>query len=537
MVLTRFARKKNKAAKVEEEVAAIVGRDGDEKKNHDDKKKKMTVMTKSPMSSEHSTVTPTVSESKDITHDERLVSNTVSFGDDDGKWENLSIPNVESASTTTPTSFTSTESDFVSSDEKQKDDGNDASSTMSPSLVSPSASSIVTQASSLPNDDLDEPFECENNEGKSDQTLNQVKRNDAYVSKEDLVLLLPSETYEEYESMIENEREQKHADQQMRKLLIQEELSNLLQRMRKMNEAMEDEPELEPEAEEALGIAANRVCYLQKYYDVASCDYVFVPSVAFALMNGSLLDEAAKHYNGKSEEFLVTYAATLGSAVLSLKDHKDLINVGINKESLSPKWNMAEDLDLTEDESPQQKVKPKNQSVSDLFFGVVSPRNLKDGSAPWSNTINSLEEACTEPKVGENNENTLPPTKNKKRMNRKIKLAIGIYIFLAVTFSCILLVLKPQFETNHTMDLEEIMTSSRPFELPTDFMPQSSGKTSHIQLTPRTTQDSSTNGMPTTRTTAETVPAVVSTQQQRTPISSHRTSSTRPIVANLLYYH
>lgn len=43
--------------------------------------------------------------------------------------------------------------------------------------------------------------------------------------------------------------------------------------------------------------------------------YIYVPSVAYVVLNGSLLEEASKHYFGKSHEFLVAYAASLGSSI------------------------------------------------------------------------------------------------------------------------------------------------------------------------------------------------------------------------------
>jgi hypothetical protein len=163
---------------------------------------------------------------------------------------------------------------------------------------------------------------------------------DYYISKDDLdLLMLAPEELHEYEQFVRDEEEEKRAEQKLRKALIHEELDILIRKTVENDELQGHE--FEPEAVEALGIAANRVAYLKKYYDVASCEYIYVPSVAYTIMNGSLLEEAANHYFGKSDEFLVAYAAGLGSTIISQKEKK--------RGYLSPHHeenSLAEDLEL-----------------------------------------------------------------------------------------------------------------------------------------------------------------------------------------------
>jgi hypothetical protein len=123
-----------------------------------------------------------------------------------------------------------------------------------------------------------------------------------------------------------------------------------------------DGEELEPEAIEAMGIAADRVSYLTKYYDVQSCKYTYVPTVATAVLDGSLLDEASKHYFGAKEEVLVSYAGSLGSIILRNQQPSAL---GVHdKEDFQDFYSTVSVL------SPIPES-PTNQAAPDLCWGVL----------------------------------------------------------------------------------------------------------------------------------------------------------------------
>jgi hypothetical protein len=208
-------------------------------------------------------------------------------------------------------------------------------------------------------------------------TNNNYQASDYYVSKNDLdLLMLAPEELHEYEQFVRDEEEEKRADQKLRKALIHEELEFLI-RETVENDELEGH-EFEPEAVEALGIAANQVAYLKKYYDVASCEYIYVPSVAYTIMNGSLLEEAAKHYFGKSEdEFLVAYAAGLGSTIISQKEKKrGYLSPHHEENSLAEDLELHDGLDDDDDDSDVERELDNivdHSQLAKLVWGV-SPR-------------------------------------------------------------------------------------------------------------------------------------------------------------------
>jgi hypothetical protein len=189
-----------------------------------------------------------------------------------------------------------------------------------------------------------------------------------YISKEELQVLLPARFMEDFEDLVarsspsnddddgfwSNESATNSptassagpiqttiAERELRREMIQVELDHLV----KGAEDLQELEEIEPEAVEALGIAANRLAYRQRYYNVASCRYVYVPSVAYCLLEGCLLEEAAKHYFGQSDEFLVKYAAGLGSTILAQHRHQDVVAQDNHSEAEDVDWSDDDDLD------------------------------------------------------------------------------------------------------------------------------------------------------------------------------------------------
>jgi hypothetical protein len=203
---------------------------------------------------------------------------------------------------------------------------------------------------------------------------------DYYISENDLdLLLLPPESLEEYEKLVHDEQKEKHAERQLRRTLIKEELDFLIKTTVDNDEMQEQE--FEPEAVEALGIAANRVAYLKKYYDVARCEYIYVPSVAYTIMNGSLLEEASKHYFGKSDEFLVAYAAGLGSTIIVQHGH-----LSLNQEENA----LTEDLDLSVDMDDDSYADLEDDKIAKFVWGV-SPKASPAGNIPMGSRFNDWE--------------------------------------------------------------------------------------------------------------------------------------------------
>lgn len=256
---------------------------------------------------------------------------------------------------------------------------------------------------------------------------------DTYISKDDLnLVMLDKDSLEEYEMYCEDEIAEKRAGSEMRRALIQQELDNLIQ----LTERDEmDGHEFEPEAIEALGIAANHVCYLQKYYDVARCEYVFLPSVAYTIMNGTLLEEASKHYFGKSDDFLISYAASLGSTIVASNDIRSMYSKSVENGPMCPELLEDVDLDGEEDKndlttivggatSDSSRKENKNMMhVSDLFLGVVSPRSTKEAVSNWSSTPTSRKK-------------TRPMVKGRARRGAR-RGALGLLMAAFLTFSLV----------------------------------------------------------------------------------------------------
>ena len=242
----------------------------------------------------------------------------------------------------------------------------DSSSTASSSVTTLRLPSLKLETSELVQRVIAEDGILDVLEEFSDDEISPVSSSDRhqYLSKDNLEILLAPEFLEEYNDWVEQTELQKQKEKQMRKRLIQRELDSLLEAAR--DDLESDGHELEPEAIEALGIAANQLSYLKKYYDVASCQYIYLPSVAHTVLNGSLLDEASKHYFGAKEEFLVAYAGSLGTTILGNRQFNDL--------RLHPKEDIQEDMSTIAPLSPTQGLNEQYWAVSPTAaYPSVSP--------------------------------------------------------------------------------------------------------------------------------------------------------------------
>lgn len=483
---------------------------------------------------------------------------------DNEDWENLlSIPNVVSSSTctTSPTSSTGTPISVATAG----DDFLENDPMLSPSSAASTSNADASHSSSPTT---------------STTTTTSISPSDVYVSKEDLglYLLLPTESYDEYQSMLQQEQnqqdQQRRSERQWRKHRIQQELDTLLQIMQQQQQQQQHDEEefpLEPEAEEALGIAANRVCYLEKYYDVAQCKDVFVPSVAYAIMNGTLLEEAAKHYYGQSEEFLVTYAASLGSAVLSLKNYQDLLNVGLDDQDQDdsssrppPTTKGSDEIHHHQNNEQQQQHSssrqpittiirrtPKNETVSDLFLGVASPRHHSCHSLLQLEGKEEEETMDDVSKAQESTTTTRMIMMNQRR-KQKIKLAMCLYVVLAVAFYCIMACLvEPQTDRQEGLFLDDeedlamtlrhgvvvVLLHPSPVQSESPFGAENAQETAPSKrrlVVPSFTTTTTPPNIQTVYPEYESI-AVPESTSQPTPLPSFGRSRS-PIAPNLLYY-
>ena len=87
-------------------------------------------------------------------------------------------------------------------------------------------------------------------------------------------------------------------------------------------------------------------------------------------MNGSLLEEASKHYFGKSDEFLVDYAAGLGSTVISW--YGTLINPNEEENPLAEYLDLQDDADADADAG----VGPEDNKPVNYGWPVSSKANV-----------------------------------------------------------------------------------------------------------------------------------------------------------------
>ena len=71
-----------------------------------------------------------------------------------------------------------------------------------------------------------------------------------------------------------------------------------------------DEIDIEDEAVEALGIAANKLCHLLGSINEQTSG----PSVAYSMLYGNLLQNASEHYVGDANDFILRYGSMMLSA-------------------------------------------------------------------------------------------------------------------------------------------------------------------------------------------------------------------------------
>jgi len=263
-------------------------------------------------------------------------------------------PNIETVASFSPTGSTSssvaTLGDATSGSASSSDDD---------------ISTLSKIEQSLP---LLQTTSCENN----GDTTTAISAG-GYISKHGLELLLTPRCFDDYETMAAEEETDALVEREFRKELIREELETMI---RAAND-MTDET-MEPEAVEALGIAANRVAYLQKYYDVASCQYIYVPSVAYTILDGSLLWEATKHYFGSRSrlEFVTVHAADLRAAIAA-EQRRGTLRV----ESKLPPKDLTEDLDLSDDEdttSDNDAYTHSQNGLATMVWGISPTHSLSN---------------------------------------------------------------------------------------------------------------------------------------------------------------
>ena len=78
---------------------------------------------------------------------------------------------------------------------------------------------------------------------------------------------------------------------------------------------MDNEYDVEEEANDALRKAAYNIAYTKKYYNVTKDEIIYFPSVSKLIMNAKLIEEGEKYYYDEEDEFPIHYSKLLKTAV------------------------------------------------------------------------------------------------------------------------------------------------------------------------------------------------------------------------------
>ena len=179
------------------------------------------------------------------------------------------------------------------------------------------SSSHVDESSS--HADLDEPDDIMSN--LADETMTAVKEDPkaSLVAEESKTVAVEDKTQEPEEEEAAPPLVEGMSEGEKRKIMIDTELMKII----KDAEDNELEDDFEPEALEALKIAANKICYLKKYYNVIKDEIIYFPSVMKTILNYDLVEEAEKYYFDEEDEFPMQYSAALRSIVAETAAEED----------------------------------------------------------------------------------------------------------------------------------------------------------------------------------------------------------------------
>jgi hypothetical protein len=175
---------------------------------------------------------------------------------------------------------------------------------------------------------------------------------------------IPLEDVVAVEVEVANNNDAKHllTEKEKRKAMIEEELTNIIN---VLTERTRLEDEMEPEAIAALKKAALIVVYRKKYYDVFKDKFILFPTVAAALINYALIEEAEKYYYEDDDEFPMEYTKALRSVAFMLGvDESDDVDEAY-MERLGMDVDIGEDVDVSENNKDEEGVHQDVASVLD----------------------------------------------------------------------------------------------------------------------------------------------------------------------------
>ena len=171
--------------------------------------------------------------------------------------------------------------------------------------------------------------------------------------------------------------------------MIQEELNEIVQEA-----VLELEKELEQEALDALKIAAKKITYLKRYYDVLNDKIIYFPSVAKTIINYALFEEAEKYYYYEDDEFPMDYSLSLRTVVFDKleeqendEDHHDTIDEAVME-------RLATNVEFTEAELEELRKAEERyllQISSPKADGTIVYENDEDSSYSFSSKASLME--------------------------------------------------------------------------------------------------------------------------------------------------
>lgn len=184
------------------------------------------------------------------------------------------------------------------------------------------------------------------------------------------------------------------SESERRSQMIQEELNEIVQEA-----VLELEEELEQEALDALKIAAKKITYLKRYYDVLNDKIIYFPSVAKTIINYALFEEAEKYYYYKDDEFPMDYSLSLRTVVFDKleeqendEDHNDTIDEEVME-------RLATNVEFTEAELEELRKAEERyllQISSPKADGTIVYENDEDSSYSFSSKASLMEDNTQE---------------------------------------------------------------------------------------------------------------------------------------------
>ena len=115
---------------------------------------------------------------------------------------------------------------------------------------------------------------------------------------------------------------EENPDAANRKVMIEKELEKLV---KKTNETeLPPEDPFDDDSVEALRVAAMKICYVKKYYDVMKDEFIMFPSVAKTALDYRLMEEAEKHYFEEEDEYPADLSGGLRAVAFTIvKEEED----------------------------------------------------------------------------------------------------------------------------------------------------------------------------------------------------------------------